>query len=274
MVNEGNSEKIGFRGRRFKNLFVILSLCLLGGGGVVSCGIEDYFYLYPVPLGNIQIQLNSRATVGLPNIDLQEFYYFTHFTVYYRIYISEIQETASIQLSTSSLSRINSALSSDYFAISPYTTTNTQNAPVNTSINSIFGTRNYYALALANADIENAILSSSSLGRTLEIEFDPIQTGRQYPYLTINGLSYDLFRSDGNGVFNPLPDRYFVNSSQLNSSQNATTAINADVVNKNVSGPRYTYVSMYIVVTGIDNNFSPINSIPTHIGIFRLPDPL
>jgi hypothetical protein len=273
MVNERKGEKIGFRGR-LKNLFVILSLCFLWAGGAVSCGIEDYFYLYPVPLGNIQIQLNSRATIVLPAIDLQEFYYFTHFTIYYRIYISDIQETASIQLSTSSLSRINATLSSDYFAISPYTTTNAQNAPVNVSINSIFGTRNYYALALANADIENAILAASAPGRTLELDFDPIQTGKQYPYLLINGQNYDLFRSDGNGVFSPLPDRYFVNSSQLNSSQNATTAINADVVNKSVSGPRYTYVSMYIVVTGIDNNFSPINSIPTHIGIFRLPDPI
>jgi hypothetical protein len=271
MAGEGN-KKIRFR-RRIGTFFLVLFLCFLWAGFSVSCGIEDYFYLYPVPLGNIQIQLNSWASVTLPSIDLQEFYYFTNFSIYYRIYISDILETAAIQLSTSSLSRINAALSSDYFAISPYTTTNTQNAPVNVSINSIFGSRNYYLLTLANADIENSVLATSSPGRTLELEFDPIQTGRQYPYLAINGQYYDLFRSDGNGIFNPLPDRYFVNSSQLNSSQNATSAINADVANKNVSGPRYTYVSMYIVASGIDNNFSPINSIPTHIGIFRLPDP-
>jgi hypothetical protein len=240
---------------------------------LVSCGIEDYFYLYPVPLGNIQSRLNSTASITLPNINLQEFYYFTHFTIYYRIYVSDIREQGTIQLSQSNLSLINPTLSSDFFAIYPYTTTNTQNTQVNTSISAFFRNRNYYSLTLENADIENDILASSSLGRTLLIDFTPIQTGKRYPFLSINSQNYNLFRSNNNGVFNPLPDRYFINTSQLNASQNATSAINADVVDKNISGPRYTYVSMYIVVSGIDNNFSPISSIPTFINIFLLPDP-
>ncbi|MDR2103837.1 MAG: hypothetical protein LBP42_07030, partial [Treponema sp.] len=158
-------------------------------------------------------------------------------------------------------------------AIYPYTTTNTQNTQVNTSISAFFRNRNYYTLALENADIENDILASSSLGRTLEIDFTPIQTGKRYPFLSIDSQIYNLFRSNNNGAFNPLPDRYFINTSQLNASQNATSTINADVADKNISGPRYAYVSMYIVVSGIDSNFSPISSIPTFIGIFLLPDP-
>jgi hypothetical protein len=239
---------------------------------LVSCGIDDYFYLYPVPVGNIQVQSNSYATVILPNINLQDFYYFTHFTIYYRIYISDIQELAALQLSQPILNGINPVLSTDYFYIFPYTTSNTQNTQVvNTSISTMFRNRSYYTLALENADIENNVLDASSLGRTLTLDF--LQTPGTVPSLLINDVRYNLFRSNGNGVFNPLPDRYFINSSQLHAGENATSAINADVVDKSVSGPRYTYVSMYIVVTGIDNNFSPIDSVPTFIGIFLLPDP-
>ncbi|MDR3138648.1 MAG: hypothetical protein LBT95_03125 [Treponema sp.] len=222
-------------------------------------------------MGNIQSRLNSTVSIALPNINLQEFYYFTHFAIYYRIYISDRTELGTIQLSQSTLSGINPALSSDYFAIYPYTTTNTQNSQVNTSISAFFRNRNYYTLALENADIENDILASSSLGRTLEIDFAPMQTGRRYPFLSINGQTYNLFRSNNNGGFNPLPDRYFVNTSQLYDRQNATSAINADVADNNIPLSIHTYVSMYIVVSGIDSNFSPINSIPTFIGIFSLP---
>jgi hypothetical protein len=240
---------------------------------LVSCGIDDYFYLYPVPDGNVQSQSNTMAVIYLPNINLQEFYYFTHFTIYYRIYISDIQ-SVSLQLSQSELSAINPALSSDYFGIFPYTTSNTQGSQVvNTSISTMFRNRNYYTLELEGVDIENNILSTSSLGDTITLDFSP--TPGSIPFLSINNSArYHLFRSNGNGVFNPLPvDRYFFNSSQLNSSENVTSNINADVVDKNnISGPRYTYVSMYIVATGIDNNFSPIDSIPTFINIFVLPD--
>jgi hypothetical protein len=246
-------------------------LCCLIVFLVSSCGIDDYFYLYPVPVGNIQSQSNSMAVINLPNINLQEFYYFTHFTIYYRIYISDIQ-SLTWQLTQNELSAINPALSSDYLAIFPYTTSNTQNSQVvNTSISTMFRNRNYHVLALEGADIENDILSTSSLGRGITLDFSP--TPGSIPFLLINNNArYNLFRSNGNGVFNPLPNRYFFNSSQLNSSQNATSIINADVADKNVSGPRYTYVSMYIVATGIDSNFSPIDSIPTFINIFLLPD--
>jgi hypothetical protein len=236
---------------------------------LVSCGIDDYFYLLPVPVGNIQSTSNSMVTINLPNMNLSQFYYFTNFTIYYRIYISDTQELATLQLSQNVLTMINATLSSDYFAILPYTTTNTQNTQVSISVSTLF--RNYHVLGLENASIDN-VLNSSVMGRTITLDF--LQTPGSIPYLQINNnVPYNLFRSNGNGIFNPLPDRYFVNSSQLHSGENAISTINADVVNKDVSGPRYTYVSMYIVVTGIDNNFSPIYSIPTFVGIFLLPDP-
>jgi hypothetical protein len=68
-----------------------------------------------------------------------------------------------------------------------------------------------------------------------------------------------------------------VNTSALNASGNASgnasATVNADVADQSgISGPRYTYVSMYILAYGMDNNFSSVYSTPTHIGIFLLPD--
>jgi hypothetical protein len=92
--------------------------------------------------------------------------------------------------------------------------------------------------------------------------------------IIVNGTSYPLYRSNGDGAFEPAPrERYFRNTSELNRVENLTPKINADVVNKpDISGPRYAYVSMYIVVTGTDSNYTAIYSQPTHISIFRLPE--
>jgi hypothetical protein len=110
-------------------------------------------------------------------------------------------------------------------------------------------------------------------GATLVIDFPPA-TG-SIPSLTIDGsLSLNLYRSTGNGSFSPVPDRYFSNTSELNSSVNVTSTVNGDVVdNSAVSGTRSVFAAMYIVTTGLDQQiYTPIYSIPTFIGIFRLPD--
>ncbi|MDR2110515.1 MAG: hypothetical protein LBP32_04335 [Spirochaetaceae bacterium] len=226
-----------------------------------SCGIEDYLFLYPVPMGNITLDSNTRVTIKLPVIGE---YYFTNFAVYYRIYISDISLTS---ISEAQYSDINPTLYSDYAVFKQYTDNDDQ---VPTSIGSLFTNRNYYALELRDAAIEDA-LSSSAEGKTIVLDFAP----GSIPMLRIGDTAaYTLCRSNGNGQFSPVPsDRYFVNTSDLNSTANAVPTINGDVANKsNISGNRYAYVSMYIVVTGIDNNYSPIYSIPTFIGVLRLPD--
>jgi hypothetical protein len=87
---------------------------------------------------------------------------------------------------------------------------------------------------------------------------------------------YTLRRTGGDGNFIPVPaDRLFFNTQDLNSSLNATALINNDVADKSsASGQRYTYVSIYIVTTGRDTNFTPLYSRPTHVGIFSLPEPV
>jgi hypothetical protein len=242
-------------------------------GICVSCGIESYLYLAPIDEGNISHQLNTSATVIFPPRDsfMAQFgNYFTHFTIYYRIYVSDINQTGSIE-TDEIRSSINSALYSDFSYFKSYTTSDT----TTTSIGPLFRNRNYYPLWLYNNDIEG-ILDSDALGRTMTVDFTPTQA--LYPVLSFGNTEvYSLYRSNGNDygytLFNPLPDRYFINSTELNRSENITSSLNADVVNKSgISGERYTYVSMYIVAAGVDTNFTPIYSRPTHIGIFRLPN--
>ncbi|MDR1446839.1 MAG: hypothetical protein LBI90_08095 [Treponema sp.] len=244
----------------FSFFFFILALL------ISSCGIEDYYFLYSVPQGNIQVTLNNRATIQLPSLSA-DYYYFTNFTIFYRLYISGSQESGTIQTSQASLGSINPYLSSDYFAIEPYTKSDTT---VSATTGSLFKGRNFYTLELETANIDD-VLSSDVMGQTLIIDF-PVTGVR--PFLSIGGFSYTLYRSTGEGSFNPVPNRYFLNTSELNSSSNVSSTVNADVANRTgISGSRFTYAAMYIVVTGIDSNFTPIYSAPTFIGIFALPNP-
>jgi hypothetical protein len=173
---------------------------------------------------------------------------------------------------------VNSTLASDYSAFLPYTSNDNTNASA--TIGTLFSGRNYRSIAVANATIESDVLTNNVWGRYISLDFT--QTSDQNPpALTIlEGLNepvaiYTLLRSDGGGLFTPVPvTRYFLNTTDLNSSTNISATINADVVDVSSStgGTRYAYVALYIVVTGIDGNFSPIYSAPTFIGVLRLPD--
>lgn len=235
---------------------------------LASCGIEDYLFLYPVPAGDVHVELNTRVQVRLPNLNTTEYYYFTHFNLYYRIYISDVPLTNEIN-TAGDRSLINSALAGDYSAIEPYTvTTDTMNS---TNTGSLFSGRKYYTLELESVDIER-ILNTAALGQNIVLNFT--QTPGTRPSLTMDGQTYTLTRSNGNGAFTPQPDRYFFNAPELNRSENAIATVNADVADKSgVSGPRYTYAAIYIAVVGIQTPaYTPIYSRPTFVGIFRLPE--
>jgi hypothetical protein len=241
-------------------LFFVLSPWLF-----LSCGIEDYAYLQPVPSGDIRLTLNNMATVPLPAQAGGS--NFTHYTLYYRIYISDIQESGEIQKSRSAMERINPTLSSDYFYLEPYTNVNTS---VNTSTATLLQNRSYQVLSYiqGNSELSDVVKNGPD---NLELHF-PI-TG-SIPSLTYGGTTYNLYRSNGSGTFNPQPDRYFRNSSEICSATNISNTVNADVVNKpGSSGPRYTYVALYIAATGLSEPaYTPFYSIPTFIGVFRLPE--
>jgi hypothetical protein len=244
---------------RIKRAVPLLSLFLF-----FSCGIEDYLYINPVPMGFVFVDSVSRAIIQLPVISE---YYFTHFTIYYRIYVSNVSLTS---ISEAQLNDINPLLYSDYYAFKPYTD-NTDQVP--TSIGPLFANRNFHILEVEGANIED-VLSGAAGGGVATLEF--VQSPGSIPFLMVNNtFAYSLYRSSGYGRFNPLPDRHFVNSSGLNSSANAVPTINADVANKSIpaGSPRYTYAAFYITGTGIDGNYSPIYSTPTFIAVLRLPEP-
>jgi hypothetical protein len=240
--------------------FIPLFFLFLSVSGLFfSCGIEDYAYLEPVPSGNIQLTLNNRARIDLPPSQGSSF---TQYNIYYRIYISDILEAGEIQKSRPAMGNINPALANDYFALEPYTNTNNNN--VNASTDILFRNRSYQTLSYE----PGLVINSPGV---LELYF-PDQTG-SIPYLIYGGKTYNLYRSNGNSAFNPQPDRYFRNSSEINSSANAISTINADVVDKSgAGGPRYTYAALYIAAEGLNQpSYTPFYSIPTFIGVFMLP---
>jgi hypothetical protein len=250
--------RLGKTGSRLFRNAAFLSLLAF----FASCGIEDYIYLSPVRAAEITRTLNYLARIRLPNVGSSSF---THFIIYYRIYISDQQESAEIQYSQSILSGINPSLWSDYSALEPYTH---EDNITTANIDTLLRNRKYYPLELSGASIDS-VLDSDSAGSTIELDFSVNTTPVLRPPV------YTLLRSTGGGVFNPNPDRYFLNTPGLYSSANAlNTAINPDVADKDgISGPRYTYAAMYIVVAGIDDNLSSVYSNPTLIGIFQIPNP-
>ncbi|GHT64185.1 hypothetical protein FACS1894110_03360 [Spirochaetia bacterium] len=254
---------------RLKSFVFKFCLLLFAAGVFLSCGIDEYQYLPAVPVGNITVQFNNQATIWLESLESSVRTYFTHYTIFYRIYISDFPESGTIQ--TTDLNKINSTLASDYRTIEPKTTSS-KTTPETSTISSLF--RNYQTLSYEQGSVETDVINSPNRNK-LVIDFP--QTPGSIPYLTIDdGSPWRLYRStsNGNGSFSPVPDRYFRNTDGINNSDNAIPAKNGDVANKTgITGDRYTYVAMYIVSTGIDTAaYTPIYSIPTFIGIFRLPD--
>jgi hypothetical protein len=256
---------------RTAGLFVFLSALSFS---LSVCGIEDYPFIYPIPSGNIQRELNSRVTVSIPG-DNSTSNYFTHFTVFYRIYVSDINEVTPAK---SNLSNINQALYNDYTRIEPYISNDSIGSA---SVGTLFSDRKFYSVEVNNADIDS-LFSVSVLNRTVIFDFP--QNPGSIPALVIGSSRYELIRSRGNGNFNPIPaDRYFVNDPDLYASTNINPNVNADVTDKTdsagnslipPSAVHHTYVCMYIVAAGLDSQtFSPLYSTPAFVGVLRLPDP-
>ncbi|MDR1024645.1 MAG: hypothetical protein LBL56_02885 [Treponema sp.] len=238
----------------------ILPIIVLPVVLLCSCGIESYYYLPEVPAGNITTSTNQWASINLPSISQS---YFSYFALYYRIYIS-YEPMANI----GTLAAVNPTLNADYQYLSSYTNTTT---PISVNVASIMSSRGYQPLFFrtGSGSISNDILDTG--GGNLRIEF-PISASPP-PYINFPGGTATLQRSNGSGTFNPLPDRYFLNTSQLNDPSNISQTVNADVVNAAGSGAvRYAYASLYIVSAGLnEQTYTPIFSIPTFVGIFRLP---
>ena len=233
----------------------VLLACILS----ISCGVDEYYYLPQVPEINIKASI-WEAEIRIPPISTADFYYAYGYTIFYRIYPSEVPTLATI--TQNGMPAISSSLASDYLslfnAIDP---TNTTTVPTP----STFTERNYFEIEFEGADVRSKL---STAGGTLRISFPPTVG---VPVANINGEQFNLSRASIR-LTSPVPDLYFRNTSELRDRANATSIANADVA-VHIGSPQYTYVSMYIAAIGTNQtNFNQILSKPTHISVFRLTD--
>jgi hypothetical protein len=228
---------------------------------LLSCGIETYYYLPPVPA--VSGSSLTSATINLPSVPMT---YFRNFTLYYRIYISGTN-AGTPSYAHDILRAINPTLDQDYYALLPYTDTTTVST-ANVAI--VMGNRGYQPLFLETPSGISSDTLTTSTGVQLGISFPA--DGSQNPNLSFGGVSYALMRSNVGGI-TLTPDRYFrYTGSTYYGTINTTT--NADVVDDTTSGSTrdHAYASLYIVTTGLnEQTYAPLYSIPTFVGIFILP---
>jgi hypothetical protein len=245
--------------RRVNCFFLFIFALFLFG-----CGIEDYPFINPIPQSNVNMEMNNRATVRIPNNNSDT--PFTHFAVFYKIYVSDTSVGSTG--STTEFSAINQVLVSDYNSFSSYIDSTTL---VSVDMEALFQGRGYKYLALDDHNI-SSVLSSSVFGETLVFDFP----SSRRPTMSVGGNVYTLCRSDGGGLFTPQPDRYFVNKEELWRADNINDKINADVANKSgitADARHYTYAAMFIVAVGINvASYSNIFSTPSRIHVFQLTD--
>jgi hypothetical protein len=217
----------------------------------ISCGIDDEPYLEPIDPSSVNRSLtNATVSVSLSGEEA----YSPAFLLYYKIYISSVNESGTI--TSADMSRINATLGSDYSGINTYTPLNTTNRPVFTP--TVFSNRNFYAMFVGSSE------TLSGQGN-VTINFENQSSN---PSLLLNAdAAQTLSRSSGGGSFTPLPkdNLNFRNFTELR-----------DTVNRDVaqgSGGDYSYCAVYIIKRGVNSQtLSAIYSAPTFIAVFRLPD--
>ncbi|MDR2718425.1 MAG: hypothetical protein LBB89_10260 [Treponema sp.] len=249
----------------------VVSVCFISFFCLLSCGLEAFYEIGNIP--NSEMRDVTRATIWLPSSSDSGYQYLTHFMIFYRIYISDVPETALIASTTTNdiyNRSLSTALNADFASL--YPSTDKTSTSVNTSnLENIFYRRSYFLLTLEGASI-NGVLDSGG-EKKLEILFSTVNG--ESPKLIINETSeYILQRAiNGPGLnFTPKPDRRFFNHPDLYNPANITPQLNADVASNTGTDIRFTYVSMYIAGKGKSLELPPkdIYSQPTFIGVFRL----
>jgi len=239
---------------------VIIIISIVNIIVLLSCGVDEYYYLPQVPEISIQTNLNTSAIVNFPKIP-DDYYYAACYTIFYRIYASSYSTQSS---SSNEFNNISPNLSSDYNYFLPITN------PVNTSATistNTFKNRNFFELGFEGTD---NVTMLPKTGGTLFINFPTNVSG--IPIASINEVNINLLRSSKLISPEPINELYFQNTQELRDIANAIPNKNADVAGR--SGEMmYTYIAMYIVAVGTNpSNITTVYSKPTFISVFRLPD--
>lgn len=233
--------------------------------------MEDYPYIFPIPTGNVQNELNSRVSIYIPS-DNNSNAYFTNYIIFYRIYISNEEYLSP---SEEIFRSINVNLYNDHIRVRPYIGNDSMGS---SSLETLFKNMNYYTLETEGIDIDSVLSKQNSnlFSNYLTIDFSRDSGNSTIPYLTTgSGPRYNLLRNSGAGVYVPIPeDRYFLNSAEMRNPDNIYDSfINGDITDKPDTPRNHTYVNLYIIASGIDSiTFAPLYSSPAHIGVLRLPN--
>ena len=259
---------------RKKNIFfsgILIILFLLQF--FTACGLDDFYYLYPVERDSITPISESLATVRIDqrNLNVPNF---LNYVIFYRIYVSD---SLQISIEPEIFNLINPALLTNHNTLRPYIGSTSFG---NTNLDNVFRNIRFNYLELEGNQISN-VLSSSVFNGTLLFDF----SHNERPTMTVNGTPYTLLRSTGGGTFNPLPDdeqlyRYFINSTELRRRANINDNNNADVSDLTRSGSLvsedtilYTYAALYIAAVGLNPvTYTNFYSTPSLIHVFLLPD--
>jgi hypothetical protein len=239
--------------------FLIFAFSLL----FLACGIDDFPLIDPIPQSNSTPSSNNFARVRIPNI--YQAPPFTHFEIYYRIYVSGVPEPVP---SPANFSVIHPLLATNYNSFAQLINSTT---PVTINMNTRFTQSNYHMLNFEDYSISD-VLGSSVWGRSLVFNF---ATGR-VPEMSIEGTNNTYILNRASGVFSPRPNLLFRNSDDLWNSEYLNPQTNADVQGRDglpPGAPVYTFAAMYIVAVGMNyQTFTPIYSAPALIHVFLLPN--
>jgi len=256
---------------RLLKLFLIPLAALFMG----ACGLlVGTPFIEPVPQADVEQSMGNLATVDLRNYSPHPA--FSHFAIFYRIYISDILEMAPQPVN---FNAINPVLHTNFNQIYPFIDSDDH---IGQNMHNVFTGMNFRYLALAggyNIDevLGNALFSRPLEERRLEFEFG---TG-QIPFMRIGSDVFSLWRAinhlGGTPHFTPYPDRFFRNTDDLRNTENLIADRNAPDVQDRAGiaaiDRNFTYVAMFIVAVGLDPaTFSSVFSTPALIHVFQLPD--
>jgi len=260
---------------------LLLSAALLLG----ACGLlVGEPFIEPLFEANITREFNDRALVDFrayPAQALDPLDPFSHFAIFYRIYISDTPVPAT---TTDTFNAINPTLHANFNTVSPFIDSDTL---IGTNMHNLFSGMNFRYLSLGTMTVTDGVATitpqdiNAVLNRaigTYVVEFNFSQS-QQIPVIRLGGSEYVLLRATGHqGIgFTPRPEhRLFLNSLDLRNPDFINVNENADVVDRAGIDPMrrdFTFVAMFLVAVGMNSaTFATVYSTPSLIHVFQLPD--